>query len=189
MDHLLEMSRAWKGRGLIKKDLHNISRDFNLKNLETLHANEVLSCEFIADQLGEDVLYFKKQKEYRADRGIGIDKFICIIMKRGQKTVLEEHLANNNKLEICMNSTHGMSKGFQATTLMFVTDLNQGFPLSVCFSSTVNVPIITLFLNKVKERVGNLKAHVFMSDCTTIFRQGWLNAMGSDSITHVLTCT
>jgi len=190
-EELLKMRKLWSGRPFMvkRKDLMNIQNQFGMQN-DVLHADEAISVFMLINQLGDEVLYVKEQgKTDKENPNIGEDEFVLIIMKTGQESVLKHH-QNNNNLELCMDSTHGISgHGFEATTLMCITDLNDGFPLSVCISSNVNTGIITLFLNKIKEKVGLMKAHVFMSDDTDIFRNSFINSFGQSSISNILTCS
>ncbi|CAL4069338.1 unnamed protein product, partial [Meganyctiphanes norvegica] len=172
------------------QDIVNIEREFCLDNLQTLHPNDVESCRILAESMGSQVLYLKQQGVSDPEYPKLEDEYILIFMKKGQESVLQSHKDNKN-LEILMDSTHGISKkGFQATTLMCITNLNEGFPLAICVSSNVKKNIIEIFLEKVKQKAGqSLNAFVFMSDDTTIFREAWWSIMGPESITHILICS
>lgn len=122
-----------------------------------------------------EVLYFKDQNKLDPNNPeIPKDEFVLGFMKKGQEQIFSE-LIRSEKLQVCMDSTHGISQysGFQLTTLMTVTDLNQGFPVAFLISSTVNTSIVKTFLDALKIRMGPVAPHVFMSDDDPIFRNAW----------------
>lgn len=56
---------------------------------------------------------------------------------------------------------------------MLINDSNQVFPVAFLVSSAVNVKIVKAFLDKVKERMGTVKAQIFMSNDDPLFRNAW----------------
>ncbi|CAL4116745.1 unnamed protein product [Meganyctiphanes norvegica] len=190
---ILEEVRNFGGRSrstyITHKDIWNIEEVFDLGKLETPHKNDVISCRMIVESLGNEILFYKEQGQESFYPNISKDDFLLVIMKAGQEEILKKHMAND-KLDLCMDATHGISgHKFEATTLMCITDHNDGFPVSICVSNKVDENIIKIFLSEVKKRVGELKARVFISDDAYTFQNVFLGTFGINSIRFMIKCT
>lgn len=127
-----------------------------------------------------ELLYFKDQGELDSlNPSIGEKEFVLCFMKWGQEVYLSNQLRTTDPLQVCMDSIRSISQyaGYQLTTLMTVSDLNQVFPVAFLVSSTVNKDIVKAFLVKVKECVGPIKASIFMSNDDPLFRNAWAECM------------
>ncbi|CAL4090716.1 unnamed protein product, partial [Meganyctiphanes norvegica] len=176
---------------ITSQDIDNVARDYNLHNLEIPYDGcEFFSTEFLLQEKGNDILFFKNRGE-KCEKYPELKKedFVLVISTKMQRKIFSQHIADNHKLVISMDATHGISSsGFQATTLMHIDDLHHGFPDAMCISSTVNEKIISCFLNEVKSIFGELTAYIFMSDDDGTFRNAWRNVMGLRSILFCLIC-
>lgn len=166
---------------LENKDIKNIVTQFGLTQEHKRHPEDSTSVRLIVQEYEEagELLYFKDQDTMDPENpGIGKKEFVLGFMKEGQ----ERALSSTEKLQICMDSTHCISQyeGYQLTTLMTVTNLNQGFPVASLISSTVNAHIVKVSLADVKKRVGPICAHIFMSDDEPKFRNAWDALMNGD---------
>ena len=101
--------------------------------------------------------------------------FVLVIMTKAQIDFFLQHMATNGEqLKICMNSTHGIGRhGFQLTSLMTVSDLREGFPVAYCISSRVDESTMMCFLDTIKRCVGQINAHVFMTDDAPVYINAW----------------
>ena len=115
--------------------------------------------------------------------------FMMVLMTKSQNDFVSNQLNRASAgLKICMDSTHGIgSYGFELTTIMMVSDLNEGFPIAFCISSVVDSITMTRYREAVREHVGILNAKVFMSDDAPVFINAWKSVMGQ--VEHPLLCT
>lgn len=162
---------------LEKKDLLNIAAEFGLTKYPIQHPDDSTSVRLIVNEMEEagEVLYFKKQGKIDPNNPeIPESEFVLGFMKEGQDKFFSNQISTE-KLQVCMDSTHGISQytGYQLTTLMTITNLNHGFPVAFLISSTVNTSIVKTFLNALKDRMGPIIAHVFMCDDDPLFRNAW----------------
>uniref|UniRef100_A0A8D8QQK5 MULE transposase domain-containing protein n=1 Tax=Cacopsylla melanoneura TaxID=428564 RepID=A0A8D8QQK5_9HEMI len=166
--HLLEM-----------KDLHNIVSQYNL-DVDINHTNDGTSVDIWVKQMEETenscVVFYKPQ-------GIIIDKyphidendFILIIMNKAQQQVLTEY----GKDVICMDGTHGTNAyGFELTTVLVLDELRQGFPCVFLITSRTDSLTLSVCLEEIKSKTGNIICNVFMSDMAPALYNAWTNTMG-----------
>ena len=196
LDQVRDSAGTSRAALIDRKDLMNIVAQFGLNQEHMRHPDDSTSVRLFVNELREsgELLYFKDQDTVDLDNpGIGEKEFALSFMKKEQKTYLCQLMENNANFQICMDSTHCISQyeGYQLTTLMTVTNLNQGFPVAFLVSSTVNVNILNAFLNEVKRCVGPISASVFMSDDDATFRNAWSTTMNEEthSKTLYLNCT
>ena len=58
-------------------------------------------------------------------------------------------------LKVCMDSTHGIgSFGFELTTIMTVSDLNEGFTVAFCITNVVDSVAMEKYLETVSDHAG-----------------------------------
>lgn len=195
LDQVRESAGTNRAALLERKDIENIVSQFGLNQEHMQHPEDSTSVRLFVKELQEsgELLYFKDQDTIDAENpGIGEKEFVLSFMKKEQKRFLSNLMETSEKVNICMDSTHCISQyeGYQLTTLMTVTNLNQGFPIGFLVSSTVNVHILNAFLGEVKKCVGPIRAHVFMSDDDPIFRNAWNGTMtqATSSKTLYLNC-
>ncbi|XP_050724543.1 uncharacterized protein LOC127002517 isoform X2 [Eriocheir sinensis] len=194
-EHILEQVRKSAGESraaiLESQDIKNIVTQFGLKQEHKRHPDDSTSVRLIVTEYREagDLLYFKDQNSIDPENPeIGKKEFVLGFIKEEQRRVFSKQLESGQELQICMDSTHCISQyeGYQLTTLMTVTDLNQGFPVAFLISSTVNEAILKVFLGEVKKRLGSLCAKIFMSDDDPMFRNAWNAIMHGDVPQQVL---
>ena len=77
--------------------------------------------------------------------------------------------------------------GFELSTVLSVSDLNEGFPVAFCVSSVVDATSMVKYLSVLNEEVGAIEASVVMSDDTPIFINAWQHVMGE--VQSHLLCT
>lgn len=197
LDQVRDSAGTSRAALLEKKDIENIVSQFGLNQEHMRHPEDSTSVRLFVKELQEsnELLYFKDQNTADAENpGIGEKEFVLSFMKDEQRKFFRNLMESSETLQICMDSTHCISQyeGYQLTTLMTVTNLNQGFPVAFLVSSTVNVSILNTFLAEVKKCVGGpINADVFMSDDDAVFRNAWNATMNEEtsSETLYLNCT
>ena len=166
-----------------RKDIRNIALKLGLGTNYRLAKDDSVSVRLKIKEMekNNELLLFKDQGE---DLDLVLkDEFVLCFSTPEQRTVLMSQLKRDDRLFICMDSTHGISQydGYQLTTLMIVTELNKGYPVAFMLSSTVNENIVVKFLESVKKVTGVIKAKVFMSDDDPIYRGAWQRVMAQNS--------
>lgn len=173
---------------LTKKDLYNIEGEFNL-NETVRHSNDAVSVDaWVEEERKSDrnsVLMYKPQGEIDTEYNtFKTDDFALGIMTNAQEEILKK-FGNDC---ICMDGTHGLNKyNFEVVTLMVLDDMRQGFPCAFFICSRIDSQTIATFLASVKDKVGELRPSVFMSDMAESFYNGWLTIM--NPVEKRLFCT
>jgi len=174
------------------KDLHNVTRDFNIDYSTKRHKNDAISVKLWVNEMKalteSPILYFKGQDE---DDGLGEQR---ILKKEDFALIITtdfqgEQLKKFGLEKICIDGTHG-TNGYdiiQLYTMMTVDELGSGCPVAFCFSNRSDEVIFKLFFEKIKVKVGIINGKVFMSDDAPAFYNAWSGVMGS--VTHQLLCS
>lgn len=90
--------------------------------------------------------------------------------------------------KICIDGTHGTNAyDIQLYTIMTVDEFGTGCPVAYCFSNRSDEYIFSLYFTKLKEKIGTIKAKVFMSDDAPAFYNAWVAVMGD--VENKLLCT
>ena len=173
---------------LTRKDINNIEKAFNINAEGIRHCNDAISVyAFVEeDQLSHQpcVLFYKTQGEESAEFDfLYKDDFLLVIMNAAQTEMLKSFGGDC----ICMDSTHGLKYNFQLTTILILDDLRQGFPCAFLISNRINTLVISVFLKKFFEQVGQIRPNVFMSDMDPSLYNAWCEVMGPAK--HQLFCT
>ena len=194
LDRVRETCGTSRALLLDKQDIHNIANEYGVTQTSCRHPEDSTSVRLIVEELKEagELLYFKDQGiRDPHNPNIKEKEFILGFMKKGQEIYLSNQLESMHKIKVCMDSTHCISQysGYQLTTVMTVSDLNEGFPVAFLISSTVNTDIVKAFLIKVKDRIGSVNACIFMSDDDPLFRNAWEASMIGDIPPLYLNCS
>ncbi|GFS82211.1 uncharacterized protein TNCV_250501 [Trichonephila clavipes] len=164
---------------LTKKDLHNVSRDFEVDE-SILHAEDAVSVDLQVKKMQRDsynpVLIYKPLGFSLANNPlIKKQDFILDIMTEAQLEFLELY----GKNIIMMDSTHGTNQyGYLLTTIMVSDDNHEGLPIAVCYSNRVSSDVLEPFSEEIKNRLPHLKPKVFMSDYDPAFCNAWRRGFG-----------
>ena len=188
LDDIRNNSAADRKSLVERKDLHNIMHAFGLDKVEQLHSDDATSVDLWVKENTADVPFYKAGGLDDDQSLLSKKDFVLVIMSKPQSDFFKQHVLNNgDHLKMCMDSTHGIGRhGFQLTTLMTVTDLHEGFPVAYCISSRVDETVMTCFLEAVKRGVGEVMAHVFMTDDAPVYVNAWRKVMGD--VEHQLLC-
>lgn len=180
---------------LVRQDLCNIMRDFDLSHSERLHSNDHTSVLLWVESMKKNddnpVLFFKHQGQ--ADNAEMLNReeceklensdFMLAIMTKPQ----EELLKKLGTDRICIDGTHGTTGcDFQLVTLLCVDEFGAGFPVAYCITNRVDRKAMLAFLKAIKVRTGQVAANAFMSDDAPAFFNAWKDVMGEPK--HRLLC-
>uniref|UniRef100_A0A6P7FWK9 Uncharacterized protein LOC114334883 n=1 Tax=Diabrotica virgifera virgifera TaxID=50390 RepID=A0A6P7FWK9_DIAVI len=172
---------------LERKDLHNITRDFNIDYSTKRHQDDAISVKMWVSEMqaNEDnpVVYYKGQNEEDTSTLLKQSDFVLIIMTSFQA----EQFSKFGENKICIDGTHGTNAyDIQLYTIMCVDEFGTGCPVAYCFSNRSDEYIFTLFFDKLKEKIGIIKSSIFMSDDAPAFYNAWVSVMGK--VDHRLLC-
>jgi hypothetical protein len=107
------------------------------------------------------ILLFKDQGLPDESGHLKHEDFQLVIMTPFQKLMLND-FGNNI---ICVDTTHGTNAyDFNLTTLLIVDEFGAGCPVAYLFSNRIDAGALKLFFLSIKNKVGDVKANVFMSD-------------------------
>lgn len=188
LDYVQEQYSPSKRLGLvIKKDLHNISRDYGLNSNVILHKDDATSVDIrVKKMMKEDsnpILLYKPVGENLKDYpNIQNDEFLLGIMNDAQAKLLEL----NGGSCVMIDSTHGLNQyGFELTTMMVHDENHEGFPVAIFYSSRTASETFVPFFAEIKNRLPNLQTNIFMSDDTNSYYNAWKTVF-KDKSKHLL---
>jgi len=177
---------------LERKDLHNISRDFNIDYATKRHKNDAISIKLWVEEMKMletqcPVLYYKSQDEddWNGEEGIlSKHDFVLILMTKFQQETLQKF----GRDKICVDGTHGTNAyDIQLYTVVTVNEFGSGCPVAFCLSNRSDELIFQLFFEKIKFNVEVIDCKVFMTDDAPAFYNAWIAIMGP--VEHRLLCT
>lgn len=134
--------------------------------------------------LGNDnpILFSKFQGE--RSENLNNNDFALVIQTSFQSHMLKTF---GNGSTIFMDSTHKTTAyDFFLITLLVKDEKDKGFPVGWCVSNREDASMVSLFLSKIKEKSGEIKAARFMSDDAPQYYNSWSNIFGD---TTKLLCT
>lgn len=152
---------------LTRDDLHNINRSFNLYNGRN-HKDDATSVKILVDSFSglenNPIHFYQTEQEGR--------EFMMVIMTSFQKNMLLKF----GEKSILIDGTHGTNEyGFLLFTLLVVDELNEGIPVSFCFSKKESTDILVTFFRVIAEAIGkSISTNIFMSDGAEAFYNAWV---------------
>ena len=177
---------------ITKKDLQNVTRDFNIDRNAPIYKNDADSVAAWITRMKETegsetlVRYIKFQGQ-EDDSGLKADDFMLILMSEAQLAGLMQFCGPMK--QAALDSTHGTNAyDFQLTTLMGIDEHGEGFPCAFCYSNRVDEFAMRIFLRAVTDALGSkLTDVILMTDDTEVFANAWMAEMGPPA--HRLLCT
>jgi len=162
------------GRGQIiqRQDILNIQRHLNIDSI-TKHSNDLMStCAWVEEmeQMAySPVLTFKPQGVHDTS-GLAKDDFMLAIQTEFQKDAMLRYGTKG----ILVDATHGTTQyDFLLITALVVDDHGEGLPVAWAISNKEDLNAITQFFRSIHNRIGNLDAACFMSDCAEQYFNAW----------------
>ena len=159
---------------LVKKDLHNIERAYNIRTWKR-HSSDSVSVNLWVKEMGKKegnpVLFYKQQGQILA--GLDINDFALVIQTPLQTEVLQN--CGSNKV-VCLDATHGTNGyDFKLISVLVVDEFGEGFPVAWCFSNREDKTLLVNFLKHLKQRSGNITPEWLMSDDAEQFYSAWID--------------
>ena len=157
-------------------DLHNIKHQYNINCMEKDQddANSVLY--WVAEMEREEhnpVLCFKSQGENSDHAGVEKNDFLLGIQTQFQQDMFVKYA---QKL-VCVDATHGTnSYDFQLVTVLVIDDYDEGIPVAWLISNKESADILRVFFTSIRERCGDPKAEIFMSDDAEAYHNAWVSS-------------
>lgn len=72
------------------------------------------------------------------------------------------HFGND---KLCIDGTHGLNAySFQLYTIVVIDEYRNGYPVAFCFSNKSDTATYKHYFNCIKNVVGNINTHIFMTD-------------------------
>lgn len=152
---------------ITKKDIQNIRTKFNLLDKAIKHPNDAKSVDLWVNEMRDNefndcILIYKKQGDLTESIGLSKEDFLLGIMTLAQKEILKKF--GNNGI-ICMDAMHGTNPyDFNLITILTVDDFGEGFPVAFLISNREDYIALKYFIMKIKDKSGDIKAKIFMSD-------------------------
>ncbi|KAJ8019506.1 Zinc finger transcription factor family protein 17 [Holothuria leucospilota] len=147
-----------------RRDILNIKRQYNISSTKRdendsdcaeIGANNLQSQEY------DPVVIFTSQ---------GVEQFLLGIQTEFQRDIMVKF----GPSAICIASTHKTAQcDFYVTTIAVVDNYGEAIPVAWLVSDRQDESVLIPFMEALKNRVGNIKCDVFMSDLTSSFHNSW----------------
>lgn len=163
--------------------------------MERRHNNDALSVDAFVEEMKNSndnpILIYKRQGLFTENYSdFSADDFMLGIMTRAQLEMSQKF--DNNGI-ICMDATHLLNQyDFKLITILTTDECNEGYPIAFLFSDKENYSVLKHFINAVKNKVGNIKCNIFMSDDAEQYFSAWSywsSVMSTDHGVKKLLCT
>ena len=156
-----------------RKDIHNIKDHYNIDHVKK-DAEDAKSVAYWVAEMERDsynsVLCYKAQGEDSAHSELGNKDFFLGIQTEFQKHMFQKYA---HKV-ICADATHGTTAyDFQLITVMVADDYDEGIPVAWLISNRESENVLKHFFTSIRERCGEVKTDVFMSDDANAYYNAW----------------
>jgi len=89
---------------------------------------------------------------------------------------------------ICFDGTHGTNPNHFILHILLVIDVDsEGYPIAFLLTNKNDEVVISVLLEKMKNRLGTVSPKTIMSDMQSSYFNSWIKIMGP--VKHVLFCT
>lgn len=131
----------------------------------------------------DPILLFKPQGSILKGVAVGKDDFLLAFQTELQHDLL---LLYGNNI-VCMDATHGTNMyDFYLITVLVVDSHGEGLPVAWLISNHEDTTHITVFLQALKDGVGQVHPKVFMSDDADQYFNSWCSVFGRDGVKKLL---
>ena len=148
-------------------DLHNIScmqKDHDDANSITYWVAEIKREEH------NSVLCFKSQGDISSHAGIESNDFLLGIQTEFQQDMFVKH---TTKL-VCVVATDGTNcYNFRLITVLVIEHYDEGIPVAWLISNKESADVLRAFFESIRERCGDVKTEIFMSDDAEAYHNAW----------------
>ena len=154
-------------------DLHNIKHQYNISCMQKDHDDANSIMYWVAEMERADhnsVLCFKSQGDNSNHAGIESSDFLLGIQTEFQRDMLVKYAT---KL-VCVDATHGTNAyDFQLIKVLVIDDYDEGIPVAWLISNKESDDILRVFFASIRERCGDVKTEIFMSDDAEAYHNAW----------------
>ena len=154
-------------------DLHNIKHQYNISCMQKDQDDANSIMYWVAEMEREDhnsVLCFKSQGDISSHAGIESNDFLLGIQTEFQHEMFVKHAT---KL-VCVDATHGTnSYDFQLITVLVIDDYDEDIPVAWLISNKESADVLSVFFESIRERCGDVKTEIFMSDDAEAYHNAW----------------
>ena len=171
-----------------RQDLRNIKMEFNVDGI-TRHKNDITSvAAWVAEMMGLEynpILLFKNQGQDQPPEmdNTSNDDFVLCIQTEFQRDILQKFGSNI----VCIDSTHGTNAyDFKLTTIIVVDEYGEGVPVGWMISNREDALILIEFFKTIRERVGDIHPHWFMTDDAEQYFNAWRAVFGGETSKKLL---
>ena len=167
--------------------MRNVINQYNIRGIEK-HPNDHSSVSAWIMELRNPMefnptLYFKQQGE--DDGKLEKEDFLLCIQTEFQLEMIQ---AFGSKV-ICIDATHSTNMyDFLLITVLVVDEFGEGVPVAWAISNREDTNTLSLFLEQLRLRSGDLKPEYFMSDDAQQYWNAWAATYGANNTTKLL-CT
>ena len=157
-------------------DLHNIKHQYNISCMQKDN-NDAQSVMFwVAEMEREDhnpILCFKAQGETSHHVGMKSNDFLLGLQTEFQKEMFIKYA----KKLVCVDATHGTNAyDFQLITVLVIDDYDEGIPVAWLISNKESSSVLSSFFASIRERCGDVKTEIFMTDDAEGYHNSWISA-------------
>ena len=149
-----------------RKTILNIKKSMQDSSYQ-LHEDDatsvMLKVQSMKSEKYDPILLYKPQGQLDQSMtpALSEDDFMLAFMTKEQAEIFNKF----SNVILCMDSTHQTNAyKFKLITLMVPDEFRRGYPVAFCISNKETAPILTLFLQRIKERCPNAKVNTLMTD-------------------------
>ncbi|CAH0554828.1 unnamed protein product [Brassicogethes aeneus] len=161
---------------LTTKDLYNIKKSMNLKDLPLDISIDDTSLNSALTDLklttGDSVLFYKPRGTDITDQPeLDISDFVLVIMTPTQCNFLETY----GESFLCVDNYS--FNDFEINVLLVIDDFREGFPCAFLISNRSDKIVLNILFTQIKLKTGPFQTKTFMSDFGDKYFQSWLKVM------------
>ncbi|SMN02430.1 hypothetical protein SPONN_1054 [uncultured Candidatus Thioglobus sp.] len=169
-----------------RQDIVNIQHKLNIGSVRKHCEDQASVCAWVEELRGmtyDPILLFKPQGSILKGVAVGKDDFLLAFQTELQHDLL---LLYGNNI-VCMDATHGTNMyDFYLITVLVVDSHGEGLPVAWLISNHEDTTHITVFLQALKDGVGQVHPKVFMSDDADQYFNSWCSVFGRDGVKKLL---
>ena len=170
-----------------RQDVRNVLNQYNIRGIEKHPSDHSSVCAWVSElrtsQGFDPIIYFKQQGD--EDGTLGKEHFLLCIQTEFQLEMLKEF----GHRVICIDATHATNMyDFLLITVLVVDEFGEGVPVAWAISNKEDTGTLSLFLEQLRVRSGDLKPEYFMTDDAQQYWKSWVATYGMND-TLKLLCT
>ena len=170
-----------------RQDVRNVLNQYNIRGIEKHPSDHSSVCAWVSElrtsQGFDPIIYFKQQGD--EDGTLGKEDFLLCIQTEFQLEMLKEF----GHRVICIDATHATNMyDFLLITVLVVDEFGEGVPVAWAISNKEDTGTLSLFLEQLRVRPGDLKPEYFMTDDAQQYWNSWVATYGMND-TLKLLCT